>query len=229
VTVSAQVPLNAQLETVLDLVGTFVFGLSGASLGARKRFDIVGLAVLAEVTAIGGGVVRDVVIGAHPPAAFQNVVYFLLPGAAAVLVFFFYPQINRVKKAVLVTDAGGLGLYCVAGTAKALAFGLSPVPAVALGVVSAVGGGMMRDVLAGEIPIVFRRDNELYLVPALLGATIVVLTVSFHVYGGVAALASVCTAIGLRLLALWRGWRAPRPHAIWPRGEGDEDITNGRT
>jgi uncharacterized membrane protein YeiH len=223
---SAQVPLNPQLDTALDLVGTFVFGLSGASLGARKRFDVVGLVVLAQITAIGGGVLRDVVIGAQPPAAFGNVVYFLLPGAAAVLVFFFHPQLNRLNTAVLITDAGGLGLYCVAGTAKALAFGLAPVPAVVLGVVSAVGGGIMRDVLGGEIPIVFRRESELYLIPALLGATVVVLTVHFHVYGGAAASGSVCAATGLRLLALWRGWHAPGPRAIWPGGaddEGDED------
>ncbi len=132
-------------------MGIFVFALSGALMGVRKRLDVVGMAVLAEITALGGGIVRDLVLNVRP-AAFQSVGYVVVPLAATVVVFFFHPHVARVMPAILVFDAAGLGLFCAVGTAKALDYGLSPLHAALLGVTTAVGGGMLRDMLAGRDP-----------------------------------------------------------------------------
>jgi uncharacterized membrane protein YeiH len=221
------IALNPVLASILDLAGLFVFALSGALVALRHRFDIIGLLVLAEITAIGGGVLRDLIIGAVPPAAFTNAVYFLIPLAAALLVFFAHPLLGRIAVPVLVTDAAGLALYSVAGAAKALAHGLGPLPALALGAISAVGGGVIRDVLAGETPTILSQESELYAIPATLGATIIVLAQQLHLGGGVGGGAvtavAVLAAFVLRLLAIWRHWRAPRP--LW-RGKPDG---SGRT
>src|SRR5438270_11808256 len=166
------VVLNPTLEEVLNLVGTFVFAVSGALLAVRKNYDIVGMAVLAGITAIGGGVIRDLVIGAVPPVAFTDAIYFLLPLLATALTFFAHVQMNRLNAAVLVFDAAGLAVFCISVTAKALNYGLGPVAAIALGVLTAVGGGLMRDVLAHEEPSVLREESELYALPAFLGYAI---------------------------------------------------------
>lgn len=205
------IALNHTLETTLDLAGVFAFALSGALLAVQKRFDVVGLVILAEITAIGGGVVRDLVLGATPPAAFTHAEYLLVPLAAAAVAFFAHPAVERLLFAVLLFDAAGLALYAVAGTAKASAHGLGGVSAVALGVVTAVGGGILRDVLAKETPVVLRADSTLYAIPAFLAAVLVAATRDAGVYGPPAAAAAVALAFSLRVLALVRGWRAPTP------------------
>lgn len=203
--------VSATLEEVLNLVGTFVFAMSGALLAVRKRYDIVGIIVLAEITAIGGGVLRDLVLGAVPPAAFTDHVSFLLPLAAAALTFFAHGMMNRIQAAVLIFDAAGLAVFCVAGAAKAVAYGIGPVEAVALGALTAVGGGIMRDVLANEQPVVLRADSTLYAVPAVLGATIVVVASGLHRYGPTVAALAALLVFALRLAALRYGWHAPHP------------------
>jgi uncharacterized membrane protein YeiH len=200
---------------LLDLVGIFVFALSGALMGVRKRLDVVGMAVLAEITALGGGIVRDLVLNVRP-AAFQSVGYVVVPLAAAVVVFFFHPHVARVMPAILVFDAAGLGLFCAVGTAKALDYGLSPLHATLLGVTTAVGGGMLRDMLAGEIPTLL-YDRQLYALPALLGSTALAGLSIAGVYGWPATLAAAVLATGLRLAAMRYNWRAPLA-----RGVGDQ-------
>ncbi len=111
------------VQHTLDLVGIFVFAISGALLAVRKNFDVFGIAVLAEVTALGGGLFRDLVIGAVPPAAFTDLGYFLTPLLAALLVIFLHPQVERIQMGVNVFDAAGLGLFCVTGTTKAYDYG----------------------------------------------------------------------------------------------------------
>jgi uncharacterized membrane protein YeiH len=203
--------LLAHSQAAFNLVGTFVFGVSGALLAVRKRFDVVGMTVLAEITALGGGILRDLVIGAVPPAAFTSPWYLLLPFLATAVTFFAHAQMRRIHAGVLVFDAMGLGAFSVAGTAKALAHGLGPVPAVALGVITAVGGGVLRDVLANDPPAIFRADGELYAVPALLGACLVVLAHAAGMFGPLAAVAAAVVVFALRMVALRYGWRAPRP------------------
>ncbi|WP_103566884.1 trimeric intracellular cation channel family protein [Actinomadura rubteroloni] len=197
----------------LDLAGIFVFALSGALTAVRQRLDLVGMAVLAGATALGGGILRDVAIGAVPPKAFTSVGYVVMPLAASALVFFWHPQVTRLLPAVLFFDAAGLGLFCATGTEKALAYGLSPAHAVLLGVVTAVGGGVLRDVLSGQIPSVL-YDRQLYALPAALGASVVAVTQVLGAGGGAVTAGAAALAFALRLLALRYGWRTPRPRGV---------------
>jgi uncharacterized membrane protein YeiH len=201
---------NPSVQHVLDLVGIFVFAISGALLAVRKNFDVFGMAVLAEVTALGGGLFRDLVIGAVPPAAFSDLGYFVTPLIATVLVFFLHPEVERIQLGVNVFDAAGLGLFCVSGTTKAYDYGLGLTASAALGLASAVGGGVLRDVLANEVPSLLRWDRDLYAVPAIVGAAMVALCIRFGVLNPVTSALAVVTALSLRLLALKYHWRAPR-------------------
>ncbi|TDU04061.1 putative membrane protein YeiH [Streptomyces sp. 846.5] len=205
------------VQQVLDTVGIFVFALSGGLLAVRKNLDIFGIAVLAEVTALGGGVFRDLIIGAVPPAAFQNMGYFFTPLAAALVVFFLHPEVQRINRTIQVLDAAGLGLFCVTGTAKAHDFGLGSVADIALGMATAVGGSVARDLLAHELPSLLRWDRALYAVPALVGSTVVAVLIALGRLDGVTGTLAALVAFVLRLLALRYDWRAPR---AWHRGSG---------
>lgn len=198
------------VQHTLDLVGIFVFAISGALLAVRKNFDVFGIAVLAEVTALGGGLFRDLVIGAVPPAAFTDLGYFSTPLLAALLVIFLHPQVERIQAAVNVFDAAGLGLFCVAGTTKAYAYGLGLTASAALGLATAVGGGVLRDVLANEVPSLLRWDRDLYAVPAIVGAALVALCLRYGALNPFTSGLAALTAFVLRLLAMRFHWRAPR-------------------
>ncbi|MEV6262821.1 trimeric intracellular cation channel family protein [Streptomyces sp. NPDC051784] len=200
------------VQHALDIAGIFVFAISGALLAVRKNFDVFGIAVLAEVTALGGGIFRDVMIGAIPPAAFTDLGYFLPPLLAAVVVFFLHPHVERIQVGVNVFDAAGLGLFCVTGTVKAYEYGLGLTSSAALGLATAVGGGVLRDVLANEVPSLLRWDRDLYAVPAIVGASMVVVCIRFDVLNGYTSGAAVITAFVLRLLAMRFHWRAPRAY-----------------
>jgi uncharacterized membrane protein YeiH len=163
------------LLLVLNLVGTFVFGLSGGMAGVRRRLDLFGAVVLAVVVGIAGGTIRDVLIGI-PPATFRDWRYLAVAGAAGLVTTLAHPAINRLQRPIDVLDAGGLALFCVTGAATALAHRLGVVDSVILGAVTGIGGGMLRDVLVGEVPTVLR--GGLYAIPALVGAGIVV--VAYH-------------------------------------------------
>ncbi|MGW1680714.1 trimeric intracellular cation channel family protein [Saccharopolyspora sp. NPDC002376] len=201
--------LNPLVQEVLDLIGIFAFALSGALLAVRKRFDVVGIVVLAEVTALGGGVFRDLVIGAVPPVAFTDLAYFSTPLIAAVVVFFWHPRLARIRRFVLFFDAIGLGVFCVAGSVKALNYGMHPLASIALGAATAIGGGVIRDVLAGEIPALLHPESEIYAVPALLGSAIVALLAVTGTLTPITSAIAALLAVVARLLALRFGWRAP--------------------
>jgi uncharacterized membrane protein YeiH len=202
------------VSEILDLAGIFVFALSGALMGVRKRLDVVGMAVIAEMTALGGGVVRDLILNVRP-AAFQSPGYVLVPVAATAIVFFWHPHVARVMPAVLVLDAAGLGLFCAVGTGKALEHGLGPLHAALLGVTTAVGGGMLRDVLAGEIPALL-YDRQLYAVPAMLGSAVMAGLYTTEWRGWQATLAAAVLAFGLRIAAMRFKWRAPLARGVKP-------------
>ncbi|MFE1249363.1 trimeric intracellular cation channel family protein [Streptomyces sp. NPDC058735] len=201
---------SPSVQHTLDLIGIFVFAISGALLAVRKNFDVFGMAVLAEVTALGGGLFRDLVIGAVPPAAFTDLGYFLTPLLATLLVFFLHPQVERIQVAVNVFDAAGLGLFCVAGTTKAYEYGLGLTASAGLGLTTAVGGGVLRDVLANEVPSLLRWDRDLYAVPAIVGATLVAVCIRYDALNPLTSGLAVITAFVLRLLAMRYHWRAPR-------------------
>jgi uncharacterized membrane protein YeiH len=193
---------------LLDLTGTFVFGISGAMLAVRRRLDVFGIAVLAVSAALAGGMLRDMALGATPPAALADPRYLLAALAAAAAAFFAHRLIERVRKPVMVLDALGLGLFAVAGCQKALDAGLQPLPAMLLGVLTAVGGGVVRDLLVAETPRVLRE--EVYALAALVGTCLVVAGEAL----ALPALWTAATGVGatfvLRVLSVWRGWQAPR-------------------
>ncbi|CAL9537175.1 trimeric intracellular cation channel family protein [Streptomyces sp. enrichment culture] len=194
----------------LELAGIFVFAISGALLAVRKNFDVFGMAVLAEVTALGGGLFRDLVIGAVPPAAFTDLGYFVMPLVATALVFFLHPVVERTQAAVNAFDAAGLGLFCVTGTTKAYEYGLGLTQSAVLGMATGVGGGVLRDVLANEAPSLLRWDRDLYAVPAIVGSTLVVLFIRFEALNPFTSALAALAAFALRMLALRYSWRAPR-------------------
>jgi len=194
------------LLVVLDLLGVFVFALSGATLAVQQRLDAFGVLFLAGIAALGGGVARDLLLDV-PVAALQDSRYLLTPLIAGVLVFFFSPLVERLAGAVRLFDAAGLGLFVAAGTGKALAAGLGAVPAVALGVLAGIGGGVLRDVLAGVVPVVLRR--EVYAVPALVGAAVVAVADGQGYDGSAPLVGAALLVFALRMLGVWQDWHAP--------------------
>lgn len=195
---------------VLDLIGTFVFALSGAVAGVRERLDLFGVLVLSFAAASAGGIMRDLLIGAVPPAAISDWRYLAVSLLAGLVVFFSYPISERLRNLhnqVLIFDAAGLALFAVAGTQKALGYRLNPLMAALLGVLTGVGGGMLRDVLVAQIPTVLR--SELYAVAALTGAVVVVVGHVANLPPTATAIAGAAVCFGIRLVAIRRGWHLP--------------------
>ena len=205
------------MQLALELAGLFAFGISGALMAIRRDFDVIGIAFLAVITALGGGILRDAILGDTPPPAFTEWEYLVVPLAAAAVTFFAHSQLERLTRALLVFDAAGLGLFCVTGTVKALDYGLAPVAAAALGVTTAVGGGLLRDVIARETPALFRADTELYAVPAIAGAILVAVLWELEAYEPVLGAVAAAAVFGFRLLAISRDWRAPTAWRRSPR------------
>ena len=192
--------LVSEFLRVLDLIGTFVFALSGAVSGVKHRIDLFGVLVLSFVAATAGGIVRDVLIGAIPPAAIQDWRYITLSLVAGFVTFYWSSLIVKMKSPVQIFDALGLGLFAISGAGKAIAFHLGPCAAILMGVLTAIGGGMLRDVLVSEVPVVFTA--ELYAVAALAGASVVVLGNS--VFPSSAPMAATSSGLPKRDLIIWR-------------------------
>jgi uncharacterized membrane protein YeiH len=193
----------------LDVAGSFVFALSGALAAVRARLDVFGVVVVATVTAIGGGVLRDVLLGLTPPNALRHWWYLAVPAAAAVLVFIWHPQVTRMLRPIVVLDAAGLGLFTVTGTRLALEQGLGATGACALGVLTGIGGGVMRDVLLREIPLVLRR--EIYALASAAGAALVVLGDRIDELNLAWQIGAAVVVFAVRVLAARRRWSAPTP------------------
>jgi uncharacterized membrane protein YeiH len=197
------------LAFAFDLAGTFVFALSGAILAVRHRFDVIGIAVLAVSAGLGGGMIRDVLLGELPPNALEDEAYLLTALAAGLIGFSFHTTIERLSASFRVLDAAGLGFFAVTGTARSLDADLSIVAAILLGVVSGAGGGVVRDLLAREVPLVLQR--EVYALAALLGGAVFVAAERGGLAHATAATLGVGATFGLRVLAIRYGWQAPRP------------------
>jgi uncharacterized membrane protein YeiH len=195
------------LPYLLDLAGTFVFAISGAMAGVRHRLDVFGVLVLSFAAANTGGITRDILIGAVPPGAISDWHYLGVSLVAGLITFCFPSEITQRWSPVLLFDAAGLALFAVSGAHKALAYGLNPVMATLLGMLTGIGGGIARDVLLAEVPTVLRAD--LYAVAALLGAAIVVIASLMQLPSGPAALVGAALCFGLRALAIRRGWQLP--------------------
>lgn len=198
------------LVQILDLVGTFVFAISGAVAAVNRRLDVFGILVLSFVAGNFGGITRDLLIGAVPPAALTDGRYLLVSVLAGLIVFFWYAGVDRLRSPVLLFDAAGLSLFAVTGAQKALGFGLSPVMAALLGMLTGIGGGMTRDILLTDIPQVLRSD--LYAVAALAGGSVVVIGDMLGLSYDVPALAGAASCFGLRFMAIRHGWHLPVAH-----------------
>jgi uncharacterized membrane protein YeiH len=201
---------SATFLLILDLIGTFVFAISGALAAVERRLDIFGILVLSFVAGNFGGIFRDLLIGAVPPGAISNTAYLLVSAFAGLVTFVWYAGVDRLRSPVLMFDAAGLSLFAVSGAQKAFEFGLNPVMVALLGMLTGIGGGMTRDVLLAEIPQVLRSD--LYAVAALAGAAVVVVGNMLHVHYGVSALTGAALCFGLRFMAIRHGWHLPVAH-----------------
>jgi uncharacterized membrane protein YeiH len=195
------------LIDAFDLAATFVFAISGATQAVRKRLDLFGVLVVAWAAGVAGGIARDLLIGAVPPAAIAHWRYFAITIAAGLLGFFASGQIARLRRPVQLFDAAGLCLFAVTGTEKALAFGLNPFVAAILGMITCIGGGVARDLLTLEVPTVLRA--ELYAVAALAGAGSVALGFVLGLPHLPMVLFGAGLCLFLRLMSLYRGWRLP--------------------
>lgn len=195
------------LIDVLDLGGTFVFAISGAATAVRRRMDIFGVLVLAFAAGNFGGITRDLLIGAVPPAAISNWGYLGVSVLAGLITFFWSPLVARLKNPVLWFDAVGLAFFAVVGTEKALDHGLNPAMAALLGMLTGIGGGMLRDVLANEIPVVLQAD--FYALAALGGATVVAVGHILHVQPAVTTTLGAVLCFALRFMAIQFGWHLP--------------------
>lgn len=190
-----------------DLIGTFVFALSGGVLAVRKQLDLFGVLVLSCAAAVSGGIVRDVLIGAHPPASLADWRYLVTAMVAGVVTFRWCGVIERLRNPVQLFDAAGLALFAVLGTGKALDFGLSAFAAMLLGMVTGIGGGIARDVLVARVPVVLHA--ELYAIAALAGGAVVALAAVFNLPQHPAMVIGALVCFGLRYMGIRRGWRLP--------------------
>lgn len=198
---------SAQLT--LDLVGVFVFALSGGLVAVKKGFDLFGVLVLAVAAALGGGILRDVLIGDVPPVGISDWRLLTAAGLGGLVTFIHHPGVERISRFVRILDAMGLAAFAVAGSLKAVTLGVEPVASVLVGVTTAVGGGVIRDLLAGQVPEVLRR--ELYALPAMLGSIVVVVAGELGPLSDWVLWGSVALVFGLRILAVRLDLNAPRP------------------
>jgi uncharacterized membrane protein YeiH len=202
-------PATDRLVRAADLAGIALFAIEGALAAIQGGLDLLGVLVLAFATALGGGVIRDLLIGAIPPQAMRDKSYAMLALAAGALTFVLHGWVTRIPDALLIgLDAAGLALFAVAGAEKALAFGIAPLIAVLMGGITGVGGGVVRDVLLAQVPAVLRVD--IYASAALAGAAVVVGGRRLGLTVRAAALAGGAVCFGLRLAAVWQGWQLPK-------------------
>ena len=212
---------NATLLIILELTGTFVFGLNGALTAMEaEQLDLVGVVVLGTMTALGGGMVRDVLVGAVPPATFRDWRYLTVALVSAGVAFVARTYLRRAMRWINLFDAAGLSLFCVTGTAVGFAHGLGPFQSTILGAITAVGGGTIRDIMIPRVPTVL--TSGLYAVPALVGAGIVAVALNFGFYSTAVALLAAVVCFAIRLAGLRYNLNVPM---VRPRNsEGDTDA-----
>jgi len=203
---------TARLIEIADLAGTFLFAAEGAMAAIRGDLDFFGVMVLSFATAVGGGMMRDVLLGATPPAALRDWRYGAIAFAAGVATFVLYSRAGAIPDWLIVSlDAAGLALFAVAGTEKALSHGMHPFIAVLLGTITGVGGGTIRDVLLVQVPVVLRAD--IYATAAMAGAVVMVCGRALRWPAPLAAGLGGIVCFGLRMLAVWQHWSLPHASA----------------
>jgi len=198
------------LLLTLDLAGVFAFALNGALTALRvTRLDVVGVVTLGMLTALGGGILRDVLIGALPPLTFDDWRHLAVAASGSLVAFAWGTSLDRLKRSIEVLDAAGLSLFAVTGALRALELGMGPGQAVLLGGLTAVGGGTLRDVMIGRVPVVMR--SELYAIPALLASLVVVVCDQAGLHGAAPAVGAALLCLGIRLAGVHWNLHAPKP------------------
>lgn len=192
----------------LDLIGTVAFAASGALAGVRRRMDLFGILVLAMVTAIGGGTLRDILLGDFPPFCLRNETYLWLPILTALVIFFSHHRLPRFTPILLYLDAVGLGTFVVIGTGKAISLQTGPLGAILMGVITATAGGVMRDILSREVPLIMRR--EIYASACASGGITLVILNRLNIFESLSLLLSAIVVICLRILAIHYNWSLPK-------------------
>ncbi|MGH3339023.1 MAG: trimeric intracellular cation channel family protein [Propionibacteriaceae bacterium] len=217
-------PADVPVLLVLDLAGTFAFALNGALTAVRTaHLDIVGVITLGMITAVGGGIIRDILLGALPPATFVDWRYLAVAATGGLIAFLFSRWLTRVRNPIDVLDAAGLSLFAVTGAGKALELGVGPAQAILLGAVTGVGGGTLRDVLIRQVPSVL--SSGLYAIPALVGAALFVVADSVgvqDVLGVPVALGAAVVCFLIRMVGLHFGIDAPKPPGTGDGQSGEE-------
>ena len=206
-------PEHSKLLLSVDLAGTFLFAVEGALIAVPAKLDLLGVMVLAFSTALVGGIIRDVLIGASPPASLRDWRYATTAFAGGVIVFFLHPYIRAIPAPVILTlDAAALALFAVAGTEKALLYKMHPFIAVLLGGLTAVGGGTLRDILLAQVPRVLNAD--IYATAALFGALVLVIARQLRASPFLASILGGVACFSLRMLSVWFHWNLPKitPH-----------------
>ena len=195
----------------LDIAGTFAFAVSGASAGVKRELDLFGVLLLSFAAATAGGIARDLLIGAIPPSALSDWRYLATALVAGAVTFRWHPVVDRLRNPVQFFDAIGLALFAVAGAQKALEYGLSPLMAALLGMLTGIGGGIVRDMLLAGVPSVLR--SELYAVAALIGAAVFVSGDALQLNAAVSAILGAASCFGLRMAAIRYRIRLPMARA----------------
>ncbi len=211
--------MTTTVPLILDLCGTFAFALNGALTALRAtRLDIVGVVTLGMLTALGGGTIRDVFLDSLPPATFLDWRYLAVAAGGGLIAFFTGRHLERLNGPINVLDAAGLSLFAVTGALKAVGLAFGPAQAVIVGAITAVGGGTLRDVLIRQVPTVL--SSGLYAVPALVGATAVVVAGQFGVQGPVATVSAAVLCFVIRMVGVRFDVNAPFPPGSRPPGDG---------
>lgn len=198
------------LQPLTELVGVFVGGLSGGLAAVRKQFDIFGVVVLAWAAGLGGGLVRDVLVGAVPPVGVARWEFIVTAFAAGIAMYFFHPRLERARRVIAVLDAGALALFSVVGTLKGLELGAGATASVCVGVITGVGGGVLRDLLTGEVPVVLHH-RQLYAIPAVVGASLTAVLWSTSTLTLLTEALAVAVVFVLRVVAMRLHLSAPGP------------------
>jgi uncharacterized membrane protein YeiH len=199
-----------ELLYAIDLTGTFVFAMSGVVTANERRMDIFGASVIGFVTAVGGGTIRDMLIGSTPVGWMVNRDYLIVIGLGILVAMFLHKHISKWHKTMFSFDTVGIGLFTVLGLQKTLSFGLSPSVAVMMGIVSAVFGGVVRDVLVNRIPLIFRK--EIYATACLAGAVLYAVISPYFPGSLWTVLLSMAVVIAIRVTAVRRKWALPLPN-----------------
>ena len=194
--------------SILDYLGTIAFAVTGATKAISHKSDVFGIIVLATVVGVGGGVTRDVIFGRFP-TAFSDPIYVTLTVIAGVVMFFLFTKIKKRMNVWLVFDAVGLAVFSILGSSIAYQIvGLNFIPMLFGGMITAIGGGILRDIFVREIPIVFIK--EVYAIASIIGIIIFYVALSSGVEIHLASIIGIVTVTGIRLLAMKYNWNLPK-------------------